>query len=171
MAMANSKWSEFISIEESANINEQLRTAELEKIRAQAIVDGTYITPGGCHVLGINAALQSQDSNGNWSVSTPATGWIPSDAACPKTHTHQPWAVSKVEEGTNLRWKYWGANWEVFGETFIWRNLVSVGSAPASIAKPIVKAANITITCTKGKRSKKVTAVKPSCPTGWKIKR
>ena len=171
MEMANSKWNEFISIEESAKSREQLRTAELEKIRTQAIADGTYIAPGGCHVLGINAELQSQDSNGIWSVSTPAIGWIPSDASCPKTHTHQPWAVSKVEDGTKLRWKYWGANWEVFGETFSWRNLVSARSAPASIEKPIVKAANITITCIKGKRSKKVTAIKPKCPTGWKIKR
>lgn len=169
--MANLKWNEFISIEESAKASEQLRTTELEKTRTQAIADGTYIAPGGCHVLGINAELQSQDSNGIWSVSTPAIGWIPSDASCPKTHTHQPWAVSKVEEGTKLRWRYWGANWEVFGETFSWRNPVSVGSAPVSIEKPIVKAANITITCTNGKRSKKVTAIKPKCPTGWKIKR
>lgn len=171
MEMANLKWNEFISIEESAKASEQLRTTELEKTRTQAIADGTYIAPGGCHVLGINAELQSQDSNGIWSVSTPAIGWIPSDASCPKTHTHQPWAVSKVEEGTKLRWRYWGANWEVFGETFSWRNPVSVGSAPVSIEKPIVKAANITITCTNGKRSKKVTAIKPKCPTGWKIKR
>jgi hypothetical protein len=36
-------------------------------------------------------------------------------------------------------------------------------------AKPTV-ALKKTITCIKGKSSKKVTAVSPKCPTGWKKK-
>jgi hypothetical protein len=40
-------------------------------------------------------------------------------------------------------------------------------SATAS-AKPVIK--NATITCFKGKSSKKVTAVNPKCPAGWKKK-
>ena len=39
---------------------------------------------------------------------------------------------------------------------------------PSASAKPVAKA--VTITCIKGKTSKKVTAVKPKCPTGYKKK-
>jgi len=39
---------------------------------------------------------------------------------------------------------------------------------PSASAKPVVKTA--TITCVKGKTSKKVTAVNPKCPTGYKKK-
>jgi hypothetical protein len=39
---------------------------------------------------------------------------------------------------------------------------------PSASAKPAAKA--VTITCVKGKTSKKVTAVKPKCPTGYKKK-
>jgi hypothetical protein len=39
---------------------------------------------------------------------------------------------------------------------------------PAATAKPAVK--KITITCVKGKTSKKMTAIKPTCPTGYKKK-
>lgn len=40
--------------------------------------------------------------------------------------------------------------------------------SPASTVKPAAK--KITITCVKGKTSKKVTATKPTCPTGYKKK-
>jgi len=39
---------------------------------------------------------------------------------------------------------------------------------PSASAKPVAKA--VTITCIKGKTSKKVTAVKPKCPAGYKKK-
>jgi hypothetical protein len=39
---------------------------------------------------------------------------------------------------------------------------------PSASAKPAAK--TVTITCIKGKTSKKVTAVKPKCPTGYKKK-
>ena len=39
---------------------------------------------------------------------------------------------------------------------------------PSASAKPVAKA--VTITCVKGKTSKKVTAVKPKCPAGFKKK-
>jgi uncharacterized protein (DUF58 family) len=39
----------------------------------------------------------------------------------------------------------------------------------SATAKPVVK--KITITCVKGKSVKKVTAVKPKCPTGYKVKK
>jgi hypothetical protein len=40
--------------------------------------------------------------------------------------------------------------------------------SPTATAKPAAK--KITITCVKGKTSKKVTAIKPTCPTGYKKK-
>lgn len=43
-------------------------------------------------------------------------------------------------------------------------------ATPAPTKKPVV-AKKITITCVKGKTSKKVTAVKPKCPTGFKKKK
>ena len=39
---------------------------------------------------------------------------------------------------------------------------------PTASANPVIK--KVTITCIKGKTSKKVTAVKPKCPTGYKKK-
>ena len=44
----------------------------------------------------------------------------------------------------------------------------SPSATPTPAAKPVVK--KITITCVKGKTSKKVTAIKPTCPTGYKKK-
>jgi hypothetical protein len=42
-------------------------------------------------------------------------------------------------------------------------------AAPAPILKPVA-AKKMTITCVKGKATKKVTAVKPKCPAGYKKK-
>jgi hypothetical protein len=39
---------------------------------------------------------------------------------------------------------------------------------PTASNKPVIK--KVTITCIKGKTSKKVTAVKPKCPAGYKKK-
>ena len=44
----------------------------------------------------------------------------------------------------------------------------SATPTPSASAKPVAKA--VTITCIKGKTSKKVTAVKPKCPAGYKKK-
>jgi hypothetical protein len=45
----------------------------------------------------------------------------------------------------------------------------SATPAPSPTAKPAA-AKKTSITCVKGKTSKKVTAVKPTCPTGYKKK-
>jgi hypothetical protein len=45
----------------------------------------------------------------------------------------------------------------------------SPSETPAAVAKPVV-AKKITITCVKGKTSKKVTAVNPTCPKGFRKK-
>ena len=41
-------------------------------------------------------------------------------------------------------------------------------ATPTPVAKPVAK--KTTITCVKGKTTKKVTAIKPTCPTGYKKK-
>lgn len=46
--------------------------------------------------------------------------------------------------------------------------VVTPTPTPSASSKPVVKA--VTITCIKGKTSKKVTAVKPKCPAGYKKK-
>jgi len=46
--------------------------------------------------------------------------------------------------------------------------VVTPTPTPTASNKPVVK--KVTITCIKGKTSKKVTAVKPKCPTGFKKK-
>lgn len=46
--------------------------------------------------------------------------------------------------------------------------VVTPSPTPSASAKPVVKA--VTITCIKGKTSKKVTAVTPKCPAGYKKK-
>jgi hypothetical protein len=46
--------------------------------------------------------------------------------------------------------------------------VVTPTPTPTASIKPVAK--KVTITCIKGKTSKKVTAVKPKCPTGFKKK-
>jgi hypothetical protein len=180
MFMANSKWDEFLS-NESANLAaEKSKIEALESLRKQAITDGEYIAAGECHIIGINAELQAQDLDGKWAIITPALGWIPSDPTCPKSHNVQPWAVVKVADGTNLRWRIWSLTWEVYGTSFRWKNLVVEATKPNLIdtsTKPNITIASsgkikkVTITCTKGKIVAKVSGVKPKCPTGWKLKK
>ncbi len=46
----------------------------------------------------------------------------------------------------------------------------SASASPASLAKPVAAPKKITITCVKGKATKKVTGVSPKCPSGYKKK-
>jgi hypothetical protein len=50
------------------------------------------------------------------------------------------------------------------------RNLTSAQARTSDLPKKPVKVKTVTITCVKGKTSKKVTAVKPICPKGFKKK-
>jgi hypothetical protein len=171
MSMANSKWEEFFSNETALRAAEQLKIEKLESFRKQAITDGDYIAAGGCHVPGINAELQSQNQDGTWAISSPALGWIPSDLTCPKTHNVQPWATAKVVDGANLRWRIWDPSWEVYGKSFRWKNPVVAATKPNLEDAAPKSSKKMTITCTKGKLVKKVFALKPKCPSGWKLKK
>lgn len=171
MELANLKWNEFITAEQALIESQAAIALELESKRNLAIKNGTYVTPGGCHFPGIKADLESQDSAGNWVMSAQASGWIRSDSSCPTSHSTQPWTVIDVPDGTKLRWRFWQDTWQVYGDVFTWKNLNKTEAPTTQLPKSAISKPKNTITCVKGKLSKKVSAVKPKCPTGWKVKR
>jgi len=66
-------------------------------------------------------------------------------------------------------WLYLSAKGFTFSSPTIAVKLTQDAPAPAATKAPTV-AKKITITCFKGKTTKTVTAVKPTCPTGYKRK-
>ena len=79
--------------------------------------------------------------------------------------------VATVIVGEKSGWLYLKANNFEFSSPIIKVKLsqeVDPLATPSASAKPVIKA--VTITCIKGKTSKKVTAVKPKCPAGYKKK-
>jgi hypothetical protein len=66
-------------------------------------------------------------------------------------------------------WLYLSANGFKYSSPTVRVKLTQEVVAPAATAKPAA-VKKTTITCVKGKISKKVTAVKPVCPTGYKKK-
>jgi hypothetical protein len=94
----------------------------------------------------------------------------------------QPWTIAESEQSNQLRWRFWSVGqFDVFGTQFQ-AQLSTKAKAAAELkakqdaeakAAAVKAAANkkTTITCTKGKLTKKVTAVKPKCPAGYKLKR
>lgn len=176
MPMAELKWAEFIDNEDEVKQREKDAADKIESLRQQALWNGTYTSPGGCHVKGINAELQGKQSDGKWVLVAPAMGWISSDTTCPATHTVQPWAISKMADGTMLRWRFWSSTWEVLGEEFRWNNqyrdpaLLPQTPKPITTKAPVVTVKKTTITCKMGLLTKKVSGVKPLCPKGWRKK-
>jgi len=169
----------------------------LIKDRSDAVLNNTfYKDVTACHAIGINAELQGL-LDGKWVLVAETKGW---DKAtnCSATHPVQPWTFATLKEGLELRWRFWVVNqFEVYGPQFraapttetkaaAERKAKEEADAKAAAEKIIqdarleaariiaaAKAAaskKITITCVKGKLTKKVTAVKPKCPAGYKKK-
>lgn len=174
---------EKVLIEKKASELRARQEAELKILREReaAILENTfYKDSSGCHANGINAELQIL-SDGVWKSLAGAMGW---DAAtnCPSTHPVQPWTIAESEQSNQLRWRFWSVGqFDVFGTQFQ-AQLSTKAKAAAELkakqdaeakAAAVKAAANkkTTITCTKGKLTKKVTAVKPKCPAGYKLKR
>jgi hypothetical protein len=65
-------------------------------------------------------------------------------------------------------WLHLGAYGFGFSSPTLKVKLTQVAPTPSATTKPALK--KTTITCVKGKISKKVTAVKPKCPSGFKKK-
>lgn len=180
LSLMNMKWEEFLLNEKAEEEVRQLKIAELEKIRLQGVAEGRYLLLEGCHAPGINAELQFQNSDGNWVLDTPAMGWLPSESNCPKTHTTRAWAVTKSDEGSLLRWRLWSSSWEVYGDVFNWARpiqlqieslLPSETTTQQSLIPKAPTPKRFSITCVKGKQTRKVFTTKLKCPSGWKIKK
>ena len=186
------QWSKFLAEEvelrklEAAEKKLQEEAAEkLVKDRSDAVQNNTfYKDETACHSIGINAELQGL-LDGKWVSVAETKGWDKA-ANCSVTHPVQPWTFATLKEGLELRWRFWVVNqFEVYGPQFraaptteakAAAELKAKEEADAKVAAEKAirdKAAatkKVTITCTKGKLTKKVTAVKPKCPTGYKKK-
>lgn len=153
-----------------------------------------YQDQTGCHANGINAELQGL-FEGNWIVIAETKGWDKIQT-CPTTHPVQPWTFAVLKEGVELRWRFWVPNqFDVYGAQFrakptteakaavelkTQQEAATKAAADKIIQDARIEAAKIiaaaksaarnkvTITCVRGKLTKKVTAVKPKCPAGYK---
>jgi hypothetical protein len=66
-------------------------------------------------------------------------------------------------------WLHLGAYGFGFSSPTLKVKLTQATPAPTATPKPALK--KTTITCVKGKMTKKVTAVAPKCPSGYKVKK
>jgi hypothetical protein len=186
------QWSKFLAEEvelrklEAAEKKLQEEAAQkLIKDRSDAVQNNVfYKDETACHSIGINAELQGL-LDGKWVSVAETKGWDKA-ANCSVTHPVQPWTFATLKEGLELRWRFWVVNqFEVYGPQFRAAPTTEAKAAAELKAKEEAdakaaaekairdKAAatkKVTITCTKGKLTKKVTAVKPKCPTGYKKK-
>lgn len=185
------EWSKFLAEEEelrkmeaAARKLQEEANQKLIRDRNDAVQSGIfYRDESACHANGISAELQGL-VDGNWVPVAETKGWdkVPN---CPKTHPVQPWTFARLKEGLELRWRFWLVNqFEVYGPQFrvnpttqtkVATDLKSreetnaktsaekaAGDARANALK------KITITCSKGTLTKKITAANPKCPSGYR---
>lgn len=170
--------SEILKWESSALIAKESRIKTLKNTGQY------YQEETGCHSNGIIAVLQSRKS-GDWQDVANVEGWVTIKDSC-----SQPWTAYRAQKGEILRWRLASPGaWEVFSKTFeeitssqeqlnLAVELKAKQDAEAKATAELktkqeddAKAATAnktTVTCTKGKLTKKVTAFKPKCPTGYK---
>jgi hypothetical protein len=182
--------SQLIEKEKAAEIERINARLALESQRRSAEINGSFYKDlTGCHARGINAELQILTNN-QWSSYAVATGWDEA-SNCPSTNPVQPWTIAEIAEGSTLRWRFWVVNgWDVNSSTFKANSKPVVVPSPTPTPTPetslspsptatptatatstttaAVRARKITITCFKGMLKKKVTALQPKCPKGYK---
>jgi hypothetical protein len=187
------EWEKFLLEESSLKAaREQVAAAkikaeeEIKKVIDTAKKDGTYIQDtSGCHARGVQAVLQIQSTSG-WIDFKPIGGWVDSPT-CSSTHPVQPWNIIETDSRLELRWRIWSpGSWEAFTVPFFYNPVSKVAPTPTPTASPSPTPAftaeakpvitpkptpKSTIACTKGKTKKKVIAIKPKCPTGYKIQK
>jgi len=176
--MANSTHLATLTQESSFEI---LEDPQIEINRQLALTEGTYFVAEGCHVAAMNGEVQIKDSQGNWSLLTARGGQIAAPSGCPQTHPTTMWSAITAPQNSILRWRFWTTGWEGFSSESTWINPVIAAKNAAALlaaqiaaeqaARAALESKNKTITCLKGKKSLKVTGVKPKCPTGYKIKK
>jgi len=152
--------------------------------REIAIKENTfYMDKTGCHWNGSNAELQIL-KGGVWRPLVRAKGWD-FVANCPSSHPVQPWTVAEIEQISQLRWRYWVVGqFDVFGSEFqsqlsakavadlkAKQEAETEAAADKAAADKAALTKRTTITCVKGKLTKRVVAVKPKCPAGYKVKK
>lgn len=145
-----------------------------ERIKESKRLGQYYQELTSCHSKGIQAYLQSNLS-GNWKDVAAVEDWFAINNSC-----YQPWTIYKASKGEMLRWRLAVPNrWEVFTDPI--PEMTSEREAtvaqeeskakPEAEAKSKVEASKkLSISCIKGKTIKKVTAVNPQCPKGYKKK-
>jgi secreted trypsin-like serine protease len=189
LTFMEAEWKKFLT-EEAAIKAEFYQETNRFEIAKQ---NGTLIVSAGCHGNGIKAELQI-NTNGQWNIVAPSYGMIPSDKSCPLTHPATPWTVADIPDKSVIRWRYWSPGaWDVTSDFFVYSKIasspspspspmpsssVSSTSSPGSAVTDRPKSTPIatvlkrkTITCIKGKSIKRITAFKPTCPSGYKLKK
>lgn len=154
------EWARFLLDEARLQEQERLRATALERARSS----GTFASPGGCHARGIGVEVQIRRVDGVWERLTGISGWLPSGAGCSSSHPVVPWAVIDAAAGSWLRWRYWSSSWETFSPTFQW--ILPPTKPTSAVGERSGK--KVTIVCTKGKVTKRVTGIAPKCPSGYK---
>lgn len=186
----NQEWINFLA-EEATLRAEMYQTNNRFEIAKK---NGNLIVSTGCHASGISAELQIKSAN-NWKVISPSYGMVASDKSCPSTNPATPWTVADIPDNSLVRWRYWSpGSRDFFGEPFIYNksfvNPVSPTPTPSQSATPLVspspsaqptsskkpfivleKSSKKTITCFKGKTVRKISAINPVCPKGFKTKK
>lgn len=192
------EWEKFL-LEESSlkTAREQAAAAkikaeeDLKRIIDTAKKDGTYIQDSsGCHSRGVQAILQIKSASG-WTDFKAINGWA-DNPGCPSTHPVQPWNIIEREPLLELRWRIWSpGSWEAFTRPFLHYPIAYVSPTPTPSASPFLTASpspspsktpsqissspsakpRATITCIKGKTTKKIIGVNPKCPSGYRIRK
>jgi hypothetical protein len=126
--------------------------------------DTLYQEATHCHSNQILAVLQLRIEQ-EWKDVAFTRGWNKVSETC-----FQPWTIYNATTEQSLRWRLAEKSgaWELFFPEFRGTKLTSevIVKTPTS---PNLK--RTTITCTRGKLTKKVTAVSPKCPSGYKVKK
>jgi hypothetical protein len=161
--------------------------------RQDAIARNIYYEDNSaCHASGVGAVLQIF-KDGQWLDYLSAQGWN-RPSGCPATNPTQPWLIGELPSGVEYRWRFFASGWttDFFSPTKIAPLTAADAAAKAKADKEAERLAaialtkaneearakaaalaaskKITITCIKGKTIKKVSAVNPKCPAGFKKK-
>lgn len=200
IATLDAEWEKFLKEEQEIKAAEAAKKLEAELAakklvddRAAAVSNNTfYKDKSACHSRGISAELQEL-SQGVWKSFAGTLGWD-EESGCPVTHPVQPWTIAEIPPGTTLRWRFWiPGQFDVNSPQFT--SLLKVlptptptpsptpvvtpssTTTPSPVATPSATPQNeakvlvkTTITCVKGKLTKKVKGVNPKCPKGYKKK-
>jgi hypothetical protein len=168
---------------EKAQAELQARATEvaLQSYISLAKAKGTYYQDDSCHADRTRAIFQIQVKD-LWQNFKEAEGWV-INSNCPTATPRQPWITAELDSKTKFRWKVSADGW-----IDDWYSKVGISAITQADKLAMEKAAQVwkakeeaeakskaeatrkktTITCTRGKIVKKITAINPKCPKGYK---